>query len=213
MRLINLFALSLLTSTALFSSTTMCFKENHSSMATIESTPLDGGVCSSTKSLNDMKKDGWSVEDIKIEESKSGKNYIYILKKEETPTATLDEKALEQRIMDKLEQRKVEEAEAKKTEIKLTMSKSGREIYINKCQQCHGEKAEKEAYGTSRALNTLSLDDMQISIRDYTLDNYNRGKSFIMRPYAEILLQKDVKNVYSYIQTLKPETKKEEESK
>ena len=45
----------LLSSASLFADTTMCFKENHKSMTTIESTPLDGGICAGKFSVNDMK--------------------------------------------------------------------------------------------------------------------------------------------------------------
>jgi cytochrome c553 len=206
-------AFSLLSTSALLAQTTMCFKENHNSMATIESTPLDGGLCSSAKSLNDMKKEGWSVDDIKIEPSTNGKNYIYILKKETQTLSTMDEEKLEQRIMQRLEKRKVQEQAKKKKEALVKMSRSGKELYISKCQQCHGEKAEKRAYGTSRPLVELSLEDMQLSIRDYKIGDYDRGKAFLMKPYANILIDRDVKNVYSYIRTFKPkQEKKEEES-
>ena len=83
MKLLTSITLGLITSASLFAQTTMCFKENHTSMATIESTILDGGLCSSTKTVQDMKNEGWNVDDIKIEKSSKGNNYIYIFKKEE----------------------------------------------------------------------------------------------------------------------------------
>ncbi len=207
-------AFSLLSTTALFAQTTMCFKENHNSMATIESTPLDGGLCSSIKSLTDMKKEGWSVDDIKIEPSTNGKNYIYILKKEAQTLSKIDEEKLEQRIMQRLEKREKKEKQAKITQFKLMMSKSGKKIYIDKCQSCHGEKADKRAYATSRPLIELSLDDMDQSINDYLYDNYDRGNAHVMKPYATYVSGTKLKEVYSYIQSLKPkkEKKKEEES-
>ena len=42
--------------TSIFAQTTMCFKENHSSMSTIETTALNGGACDGKYSVNDMKK-------------------------------------------------------------------------------------------------------------------------------------------------------------
>jgi len=210
MKLITSITLGLLTTTSLLANTTMCFKENHSSMATIETVTLDGGECSSTKSVKDMKNEGWQVDDIKIESSNKGNNYIYIFKKENA-LAAMDEEKLEQRIMQKLEVRKQEEAAAKKIEIKQRMSKNGRDIYTNTCQSCHGNKAEKKAYNTSRPLINLNLEDFQQSIRDYTLNDYDRGMATVMIPYANSLTVKRVKDIYSYIQTLKP--KKEERSK
>ena len=43
----------------LLADTTMCFKENHPSMATIETVPLNGGACGGKYSINDMKKKGY----------------------------------------------------------------------------------------------------------------------------------------------------------
>ncbi len=214
MKLLTSVTLGLITATSLFAQTTMCFKENHNSMATIESTPLDGGACSSSKSLLDMKKEGWAVEDIKIETASSGKNYIYVLKKEETQNLSkLDEEKLEQRILQRLETRKQEELAAKKKEVKIRMSKDGKALYIKKCQNCHGEKADNP-YGNSRALVNLNFVDFKTTIRDYELGEYDRGQAFIMRPYANAMNSTDIKNVYSYIQTLKPkEENKQEESK
>jgi len=213
MKLITSLTLGILTTTSLFAQTTMCFKEKHTSMATIESTPLDGGLCSSSKSVQEMKKEGWSVDDIKIEKSSNGNNYIYIFKKDEDTISSLDEEKLEQRIMQKLEQRKEEEKSAKIVAVKKKMSKNGKELYINTCQTCHGEKADKKAYNTSRSLVDLSLQDMQLSIRDYTLDEYDRGMAMIMKPYATMLNQKKIKEVYSYIKTLKPQEIKTKEVK
>lgn len=215
MKILKTLTISLLaTSTIALAQTTMCFKENHASMATIESTTLDGGLCSSSKSVNDMKKDGWIVDDIKITSTQNGNNYIYIFKKDLPTLSSLDEEKLEQRIMEKLEKRKKEEIEIKKKEALAAMSRSGKQLYIKQCQTCHGEKGEIRAHNTSRPLNTLSLDDMIISIRDYTLGEYDRGRAFIMNPYAQLISEKDVKNVYAYLKTLKPKKEeKKEESK
>ncbi len=202
--------LSLITSASLFAQTTMCFKENHASMLTIESTPLDGGACASTKSINEMKNEGWSIEDIKIESAKNGKNYIYILKKDSGTISTLDEEKLEEKILQKLENRKKQELATKKKEIKIRMSKDGKRLYINKCQNCHGEKADK-IYGPSRALTKLNLFDFKTAIRDYNLGEYDRGQAFIMAPYANLMDSQDIKNVYSYIQSLKNEKMKKED--
>ena len=47
---------ALLCGASLLADTTMCFKENHPSMATIETVPLNGGACGGKYSINDMKK-------------------------------------------------------------------------------------------------------------------------------------------------------------
>ena len=66
----------LLGSTSLLADTTMCFKENHQSMATIENTPLDGGICAGKNTVNQMKAKGWSVDDIKISQTATGMSFI-----------------------------------------------------------------------------------------------------------------------------------------
>ena len=76
--LITIFTTSLLTQ-SLLAKTTICYKKDWKSPSTIETTKLDGGECDSKYSFNDMKKNGWSLKDIKIEKGKSGLNYIYLL--------------------------------------------------------------------------------------------------------------------------------------
>ena len=172
-------------------------------MATIESVLLDGGECNSVKSVQDMKKDGWLVDDIKIENSTNGNNYIYIFKKENISSSSIDEKKLESRILQRLETRKKEEQLAKKKQVKIRMSRDGKALYIKKCQSCHGEKAD-EKYGNSRALIDLNFIDYKTTLRDYELGQYDRGSAFVMIPYANAMSSTEVKNTYSYIQSLKP---------
>ena len=115
--------------------------------------------------------------------------------------------------MQRLETRKEEEKAAKILAVKEKMSKSGKDLYTNTCQTCHGEKADLKPYNTSRALIDLSLQDMQLAIRDYMIDDYDRGFAMIMKPYANMLNDKKMKEVYSYIKTLKPKVVKIEEAK
>lgn len=201
------FTLGLLAFTTLQAQTTMCFKENHTNMMTIEDVKLAGGECQGTKSAKEMKTNGWKIDDIKI----NGNDYIYIFKKEATNLASLDESALKAKILETIKQKEIEDKAIALYKLKERMSKNGKALYINKCQQCHGEKADKRAYATSRPLIDLTLDDMQISIRDYVNEEYDRGNAFIMKPYANLLTVDRVKDVYSYIKSLKP--KKDEAKK
>ncbi len=211
MKFFTTITLGLLATISLNAQTTMCFKENHPSIATIETTTLDGGMCKSSKNAQDMKNEGWSVDDIKIETSKNGNNYIYIFKKNEILTNSIDEEKLEQKILQRLEKRKKEEQIASKKEVKVRMSKNGKKLYINKCQNCHGEKATKLT-GNSRDLTKLNFFDFKTTIRDYGLGEYDRGTAFRMLPYANLMDSRDIKNVYSYINSLK-QKKLEKESK
>ena len=197
----------LLSASSIFADTTMCFKENHQSMSTIETTPLDGGLCAGKNTITDMKAKGWNVDDIKISNTPNGMNFIYILKTPVSQMATQsnfsgNQADMEARIMDKLEKKK--EAEKKAIEVKAIQDAAiaGENTYINKCQSCHGTNGEKNAYNTSRPLKDLSIEDMTVSIRDYKLGNKNSGNAVIMTPYANYVNENDIKGIYSYLQKI-----------
>jgi len=197
--------LTLLTTT-LYSQTTMCFKENHPSMSTIESTKLDGGECKSTYTLSEMKEMGWNVQDIKISNNSSGGyNYIYILKdsKEQTLNSALSEKQLENKIIKRLEEKKIKEKkenEAKKLAESISL---GKDIYTNKCQSCHGGKGEKVAYNVGETLRDLSIQDIEHKIGRYTNDpNYGYGYNLIMRPIAAGITSENIENIKAYLDSI-----------
>ena len=205
MNIIKSFGLLALISTLSFSATTMCFKQNHKDMSTIETTPLDGGQCKGEKSLSQMKKEGWSTSDIKID----GNSFVYILKKEQE-TSSLDIERLKQQIISEMEDTKKEKQRMALEKKKLAMSKSGKKLYQSTCQSCHGPKGEIEAMNVSRPLNTLSFEDMEIAINDYLLGDYDRGRAVVMQPYAAKINNNDLKNIYSYLKQI---NKKEENTK
>ena len=193
----------LLSSTSLLADTTMCFKENHKSMTTIESTPLDGGICNSKFSINDMKAKGWSVDDIKISTTATGMNFIYILKTasstQVTPVISGNQADMEARIVEKLEKKKEAEIKAKEVQAIKEAAIDGEKLYTSKCQNCHGANGEKSAYNSARPLKDLSLEDMQESIKDYKNGNKNSGNAIIMAPYANFIDYKELKGIHAYI--------------
>ena len=196
----------LLGSTSLLADTTMCFKENHKSMSTIENTPLDGGICAGKYTVNDMKTKGWSVDDIKISQTANGMSFIYILKTATTNTSssnfTGNQAQMEANILAKLEQKKVAEEKAKvEQELKDTAVIS-KELYVNKCQTCHGTNGEKSAYNSSRPLKDLSVEDMQESIKNYKIGNVNSMNANIMTPYANFIDYKEIKGINAYLKEL-----------
>jgi len=174
--------------------TTMCFKENHKSMATIENIKLDGGECNSTKSVKEMKKDGWKIDDIKIDNN----NYIYLFKKS-TDLTNIDMATLEAGIIKKLEAKKVEEKKIELAKIQVANMSRGKEFYIAKCQNCHGENAREEMYN-SKPLISLSKKDFKNAIQHY--QNGIR-QDISMEAYANSMDPNDTKNTYTYIQSLK----------
>lgn len=195
--------LILLSSLSLFAETTMCYKENVTSLAGIENEKLDGGLCKGNLSFNEMKSSGWKVSDIKISTNDNKTNYTYIFKKDETEVSNFDIAKLEEKIVARLENKRIQDEKNEIEELKLKMSKEGRDRYIRKCQECHGEKAEIAAFGTSKPLIELSLEDMQMSINDYKRSAKDNGNGIIMTPHARALTSQQVKNIYSFILSLK----------
>ena len=197
----------LLGSTSLLADTTMCFKENHQSMSTIENTPLDGGACAGKNTLNQMKAKGWSVDDIKISQSTNGMNFIYILKNGSTVAAQSsqfsgNQAQMEANILAKLEAKKEVEEKAK-VEKELKEAKiDAKALYTSKCQKCHGEKGELSAYSASRPLKDLSLEDMEESIKNYKVGKVNSMTSNIMAPYAGFIDYKEIKGIQAYLKEL-----------
>ncbi|MEA3512031.1 MAG: hypothetical protein U9R37_00370 [Campylobacterota bacterium] len=178
-----------------YSQTTLCYKNNHNNPATIEQQLFDGGKCEGNKSIEDMKLDGWSIKDIKLSQSNDNMNYIYILNKSTTTSPTtkdLDYTKITQGLTE------YKEKESKKEELI-----KGKKYYINTCQECHGEKGESiTLHKTSRPLNTMSLEDMQMAIIDYNFDDYDRGWAIIMKPYAKLVMKSEIKAVHSYLQSI-----------
>jgi len=116
-----LFTSALLT-TSLLAQTTMCFKQNHKDITTIETVKLNGGECRGAYSLNEMKTDGWRVNDIKITPNSNGtSSFVYILKKGETSTnfgnynSAISQEELEDRLLKRLDQKRKQEIEEKKS--------------------------------------------------------------------------------------------------
>ncbi len=188
--------LSLAVVSLLGADTTMCFKKDWIDPSTIETTTLDGGKCSSVKSLMDMKADGWLVEDIKISTGKSGMNFMYVLKKGSINLTDINLEAKLNEIQDKREANK-------KVELIKVTKQNGEKIYKRTCVKCHGSDGEIEAYNTSRALNTMSVDDIKVAMANYEFGDKDNGRAVLMQPYATILSKEELKAVISYIQTLK----------
>ncbi len=189
----SLFILSI--GTMLIADTTMCFKKDWMDPSTIESTVLDGGKCLGSKSLVDMKQDGWLVDDIKISSGNTGMNFMYILKKGDLVMTT-----------DQMEEKLVaiqEKREKKKNEETIVDSVAlGKTKYIDMCQRCHKD-GKVQAYGTARPLVSLDLEELKHQMNMYSLDQKKGGLVILMKPYADLLSQGDIENVYNYLQTIK----------
>lgn len=198
MNLLTKLAILITFSTLAFSEVTMCFKQNHNDMTTIESTKLDGGLCSGDKSATDMKKEGWKIDDMKI----SSNNYFYIFKKVELSLDNVDMDQLEARVLAKMENKRKEEKEKSIKQAKIQLSIAGEHIYINKCKGCHGKVGE-EVPGNTVALNKISFERFDTAMNGYRRGSYNLGSIAEMRDFAMGLNGTDSKNIYIYLQSLK----------
>jgi cytochrome c553 len=184
--------------------TTMCFKQNHKDLMTIENTNLDGGECNGSQSANEMKKQGWVIDDIKMTPSNDGTNFVYIFKKN-TNMNNIDQAALEEQIMQRMQAKEDAKIEQQKEELFAQNSKAGEQLYVNKCAVCHGDKGELKARGVSRPINTLDHNDFKASIRDYTIGNKDGSLAILMKPYADMMDYNDIRNVYTYLKSINQE--------
>ncbi len=181
----------------IYANTTMCYKNNWNDPSTIESEKLDGGECKGEKSIGQMKNEGWSVDDIKISSGDKGFNYIYIFKYNKTKqndnntSLNIDYKQLAVSI-----------EENKKDEQAKENLKEGKKLYVKLCEQCHGKKGELRAKGTSRPLNSLSIDDIKESIKGYNRQDYDRGLAILMRPYANLVNNIKLEQIKLYLDSV-----------
>ena len=163
-----------------FANTTMCYKNNIKDISTVEDKFFSGGECNGLNSINDMKKQSWSVDDIQISKNNDGFNFIYILKKDEQIKTVLVNS---------------------KTGNNVNLS-NGKRIYKKVCQSCHGDKGELTPYNSSDAINSFDLNTMQRTIRDYSMDEQDKGFAMIMKPYADSVTSNDIENIYKYLKSI-----------
>ncbi len=209
----KLLLLSIFTLFNLHAATTMCYKENITDPALSETLPLDGGKCMGSKSVADMQNDGWEVNDIKITPSKtSGMNYTYVFKQGgttlESAESTMSEEELMIRIIEKMESRNKERKKAKREEERQQIIARVSKYYTETCQECHGEKGELKAYGVSRPLRDLSLVQLEKGIDKFLVGSYQSSTSIIMQPYARMVTDKDLNDIYLYLESINPKEEK-----
>ena len=211
MKVLSSITFTLLASTLAYSQTTMCFKENHNSMTTIENTALDGGECKSSQTVTNMKANGWKVDDIKITTKDGGYDFIYIFKKNQSQSnfaqvntnTNVSDAQLEERILKRMEAKKVQEAKEKEIKRVLENKIAGKEIYTSKCQSCHGEKGEKAAYNVGMALKDMTLEDMEDAIGQYTnRSDYGYGYNILMRPIASNTTNAQLAKIKDYLDSI-----------
>ena len=195
------------TASILSASATMCYKKEHLDPSTIETVALSGGECNDRLSVNDMKKDGYQVDSMKIQNGVNGFNYIYVFQKENVQKQLLSVSPMMNGLSDaeltaRIENIQKKKIEKQKKEEIISSLESGKKIYESTCKRCHGD-GTISAYNLARPLKELSLEDIQMSIRDYSNGTKDNGMAILMQPYANMLLKNDVKGIYNYLKTIK----------
>ena len=194
------------TASFLVASTTMCYKKEHLDPSTIETIALDGGECASKNSVLDMKNMGYVIDSLKLQNETSGTTYLYVFKKEvkgisktrEVVTSGITDEQLTARL-EAIEKKK----EIQKVEEKTVSSlENGENIYNSTCKSCHGDGSMR-AYRTARPLNDLTLEEMEVSMRDYANGSKDNGMAMLMTPYVNLVTEEDIQGIYNYLQTLK----------
>jgi len=192
------------TASVLSASATMCYKKEHLDPSTIETIALSGGECKDKLSVNDMKKNGYQVDSMKIQEGKNGFNYIYVFQKNSTnnQAVSFGNGLTDEELTARLENIQKKKKEKIEKEEMVASIDSAKNLYEDTCRRCHGD-GTISAYNLSRPLKDLSLEEMQISIRDYSNGTKDNGMAILMQPYANLLIKKDIDGIYNYLKTLK----------
>ena len=209
----KLLLISFFTLLNLNAATTMCYKENITDPALSQTTALEGGECLGSKSVEDMQKEGWEINDIKITPSKtSGMNYTYVFKKGGASLAdeqsSMSEEELMARIIEKMEMRNKAKKKLQKEEERKAIIARISTFYIENCQQCHGEKGELNAYGVSRPLKDLTLAQLEKGVDKYLFENIGTSTAFLMKPYAQMVTDTQLNDIYLYLESLNPKEEK-----
>ena len=178
--------------------TTLCYKKQYAQLSNIESQPFKGGECKNQYSIEDLKSKHWEIKDIKITSNKDNTfDFIYILSKNEPSKQFSNNQEIDYEVIAK----KAMQYQIKKK--KESTQKSAKNIYIKQCQSCHGVRGEEEAFGTSRALNTLSKNEFLTMMLEYKSGDLDNGNAMFMRPNAAFTTDEFNKYIYEYIQTVK----------
>ncbi|MCG3719743.1 c-type cytochrome, partial [Aliarcobacter butzleri] len=113
---------------------------------------------------------------------------------------------MEANILAKLEQKKQAEEKAKIEKEVQEAKVDAQNIYVNQCQTCHGAKGEVVKAGV--ALNSLSVEDMQSSLKDYELGRNGKESSLNAAIHTSNLNSKTIKGIYAYLKDLNNPSKK-----
>ena len=191
-----------LLSSNLLAQETVCFKNSVDKPSSVESLPLDGGVCNGKISLNEMKTNGWEILDIKIVPDNSKFNYTYYLIKNENKNSVEEssvkvEKSSKENLSFKPMGVKIENIQDNKTTINvgnLAIGQSGIVVHIyDQDKRLIVSNAKViSSNNNSSVVEFFSFDDLkqdalptsrrQITIGDILVLNYMYNSSLLITP-------------------------------
>ncbi|KAB7887925.1 c-type cytochrome [Poseidonibacter ostreae] len=192
----KLILLSGILSTSLYAETTLCYKENVSSISQIQTLKLDGAYCDGKKTIADMKTDLWEVSDIKTTMTNDKYNFVYIFKKD-TITEDMIENKINKVLLSKEIVKKEDKPLTKKEKLSL-----GKNIYTKDCSSCHGVEANQRIFNSDKLTNLPEYTFFQ-KMNEYRFGTDSSLNASRMNEASKFLENTDIENIYEYIQTLK----------
>lgn len=77
----------------------------------------------------------------------------------------------------------------------------GKSLYRS-CSSCHGEKAEQEALGVSKPINSFTKEQLLLIFNGYIDGTYGSSFKTIMKPHLETKSKEELELLAEYISTL-----------
>ncbi len=191
--------LALVLTTSLFADVTMCYKENFTTPSKIESVALDGGDCNGKSSVNDMKKNGWSIKDITIAKGENGMNYTYIFSKNSNTAVVTTTPITSEALKEQLTILDNQKIEKEKNEQENESLANGKKVYEKQCARCHGLNGELKPH-TSDKLIGMNSEDFTDIMRAYGMHDRDKGAAILMNPYT--LMSGERKDVIKYLESI-----------
>lgn len=87
-------------------------------------------------------------------------------------------------------------------------AQSGKELFLQRCAPCHGEKGMQKALGISSLIGKMDKKTLVESLRIYRIGRLSRyGRGELMTEQAASLSDRDILKIADYLQSLRQKGK------
>ncbi len=87
-------------------------------------------------------------------------------------------------------------------------AESGRELFVQRCAPCHGEKGMQQALGISSQIGRMDRKTLIESLEIYRIGRLSRyGRGDLMTEQARSLSDRDIREIADYLQSLRRKKK------